>query len=678
MANRAHILRHNRMAILPAIASPDSETTQWEMPPGAGQTLPPHSSRPPLRGGTNRTLLAAAGGVGVLLVAAVIGLVLFRASFDGKIYDNTYVRDVNIGGLTPTAAKAELAQTLTPYLTGTVALSYADKRWTPTYADLGMRLDLDQSVTEAYASGRSGGPIGTMWRAYQLRAGAKAFIPLYVRVDNTALDGYLDGLTREIGTPPKDATIAVKGKEIVTTPGADGIKLDRTLVRQQLVDGVANLRTTALTLPVTFAPPTISTEQAEQAKAKADALVGAPLALTFEGRAFPLTQDDLIGALRFDETLTPRIDTAVFSPKVENIAKQVLQEPQDAVIGWDNRLVVRQPAKNGQRLNVDETMARLAAWKGDVREIALPVEVAKPRIPDDVGALGITTRLARGVSNFTGSDAARASNIATAAKYLDNTIVAPGETFSFLDAIGAITVERGYKDGYVILAEQTVPGIGGGVCQVSTTMFRAIMYSGLPVVERNPHAYLIRFYEQGGYPVGLEAAVFSPAVDLKFENVTGKYLLIKTAIDNGNLAISIYGPEVDYKVEISDPVVKNKKDSPPDEYEVDPKLPPGSKRQVEIAKVGEDVSITRTVRDSSGAILRQGTFNTRYQPWPNKFLVSRDMLPGNAPKTTSVPNNPTAPAKATITTTPTATLPKPQATPTAAKPVATVAPTKKP
>ena len=672
MADGARILRHNRMALLPASAPPDAATAQWVMPRAAEPV-----GGPPRRGGGRGRLRAAAGGVGVLLVAAVIGFVLSRAVFDGKIYDNTYVRDVNIGGLTPPAAKAELAQALAPSLTSTVTLSYADKRWTPTYADLGVRFDLDQTVAEAYASGRSGGPLGTLWRAYQMRAGAKAYIPLYVRVESGALDGYLDGLMRAIGTPPKDATIAVKGTEIVTTPGADGVTLDRTLVRQQLLDGVANLRATALALPVTVAPPAISTVQVEQAKAKADALVGAPLALTFEGRAFPLTRDDLIGALRFDAALAPRLDTTVLAPKVDGIATQVQQEPQDAVIGWDGQLVVRQPAKNGQRLNVEETMTRLAAWKGDVREIALPVEVAKPRIPDDVSALGITTRLARGVSNFTGSDAARANNIAVAARYLDNTIVAPGETFSFLDSIGAITRERGYKEGYVILAEQTVPGIGGGVCQVSTTMFRAIMYSGLPVVERNPHAYLIRFYEQGGYPVGLEAAVFSPAVDLKFENVTGKYLLIKTAIDNGNLAISIYGPETGYNVEIGDPVVRNKKDSPPDEYEVDPTLPPGSKRQVEVAKVGEDVSITRTVRDASGNILRQGTFNTRYQPWPNKFLVSRDMLPGNAPKTTSVPNNPTAPAK-TATATPTAALPKPQATPTAPKLVATVAPTKKP
>ena len=208
----------------------------------------------------------------------------------------------------------------------------------------------------------------------------------------------------------------------------------------------------------------------------------------------------------------------------------------------------------------------ITAWKGDVRTIPLVVEVQKPRITDDVGALGITTRIARGVSNFSGSDAARAHNIAVAAGYLDDTVIAPGEVFSFLDSIGEISTARGYKDGYVILAEQTVPGVGGGVCQVATTMFRAAMYSGLPIEERNPHAYLVGYYTQGGYPVGLDAAVFEPGVDLKFRNETDKYMLIKTSIDSGNLYISIYGPDLGYKVDIGDPVIKNNTKPPEDEY----------------------------------------------------------------------------------------------------------------
>lgn len=630
--------------------------------------------------------VAIVGGLVALIALIVaIGGVAFHASLNGKLYDNVYVNEQNIGGLTRDEARAALATTLDPYLNGPITLSYSGKQWTPKLAELGMWIDLDRTVDEAYHAGRSGGPVGQLWRAFEMQHGAKQYVPLYVQVDDAALNTYLNGLQTQLGTPPRDATVAVKGNEVVVTPGADGTKLDRDVLRQQLLDSTAHLKGAAFTLPVSFAAPAVTTDAAEQAKARADALVAAPLSLTFADKKWDLARDELVAALRFAPDLSVRIDASAFTARVNAIAGEVKQDPENAVIGWDGQLVVRKSAKDGRRLNLEETLAQINAWNGDVRAIPLVVEVRKPRITDDVSALGITTRIARGISNFSGSDAARAHNIEVAAGYLDDTVVAPGEVFSFLDAIGEISTARGYKDGYVILAEQTVPGVGGGVCQVATTMFRAAMFSGLPIEERNPHAYLVRYYEQGGYPVGLDAAVFSPGVDLKFRNETDKYMLVKTGIDGGNLYISIYGPDLGYKVDISDPAIKNKKAAPDDEYEVDPALPPGTKKQVEFAKPGEDVAITRTVRGKDGAVVRQATFNTHYQAWPNKFLISKDITPPKATQATTAPNTPAASTKppaqptkpAQPTTAPQATLPpKPQATP-AVNPTA-VAPTQKP
>jgi vancomycin resistance protein YoaR len=635
---------------------------------------PPHA---PGAGGPRRRMparpLVIGGIVAVALLVGVFGCLAFSASLDGKLYDNVYVNARNIGGLTPDAARAAVNARLDPYLNSPVTLTSDGKQWTPKPADLGMRVDVDRTIDEAYRAGRSGGPLGKLWRAVEMKEGAKQYVPLYVQVDDQVLATYLDGLQTQLGTPERDASVAVTGKQIVVTPGTDGTKLDRDALKQQLLESAGHLTPTALALPVTFAQPTITTDAAEQAKARADALVALPLSLTFNDKKWDLSRDELVGALRFNAALDARIDATALAPRLDAIAGELKQDPQNAVIGWDNQLVVRQSAKNGQRLNVEEALKRIGAWQGDVRAIVLPVEVTKPRIPDDVGALGITTRLGRGVSNFSGSDAARAKNIAVASGYLDDTVVAPGEVFSFLDSIGEISAARGYKDGYVILAEQTVPGIGGGVCQVATTMFRAMMYSGLPIEERNPHAYIVGYYQQGGYPIGLDAAVFSPGVDLKFRNETDKYMLIKTAIDSGNLYISIYGPDLGYTTAIGDPVIKNKTNAPDDEYEVDPTLPAGTKKQVEFAKQGEDVAITRTVKSGDGKIVRQATFNTHYQAWPNKFLVSKDAAPGKAVKATTAPNTPapstkepSQPTKPAQPTASQAALPtKPPATPVA-------------
>jgi vancomycin resistance protein YoaR len=664
-------------ALAPADETPSAVWQRTDFDDREGFGSPP--PRLPRTGGPHRRLparlLVIGGAAAVALVLGVLVCVAFSASLNGNLYDNVYVNDQNIGGLTPDAARAALSARLDPYLNGPVTLTADGRQWTPKLADLGMRVDIDRTVAEAYRAGRSGGPLGKLWRAVEMKQGAKQYVPLYVQVDDQTLATYLDGVQAQLGTPQRDASVAVTGNQISVTPGTDGTKLDRDALKQQLLESTTHLKPTALALPVTFAHPTITTDAAEQAKARAEALVAQPLSLTFNDKTWNLSRDELVGALRFNANLDARIDATALTPRLNAIAADVKQDPQNAVIGWDGKLVVRQSAKNGQRLNIEETLNRINAWNGDARAIALPVEVTKPRIPDDVSTLGITTRIARGVSNFSGSDAARAKNIAVASGYLDDTVVAPGEVFSFLDAIGEISTARGYKDGYVILAEQTVPGIGGGVCQVATTMFRAAMYSGLPIEERNPHAYIVGYYQQGGYPLGLDAAVFSPGVDLKFRNETDKYMLIKTAIDSGNLYISIYGPDLGYNVDISDPVITNKTKAPDDEYEIDPTLPAGAKKQVEFAKQGEDVAITRTVKSSDGKVVRVATFNTHYQAWPNKFLVGKDALPGKTVKPTTAPNTPVAstktpsqPTKPAQATASQAALPtKPPATPAATK-----------
>ncbi len=138
-----------------------------------------------------------------------------------------------------------------------------------------------------------------------------------------------------------------------------------------------------------------------------DDWASAPLVLTFDEKKWELPQDQLLAGVRIGPgpQFALSLDPAVFTAKVNAVATELKQDPVDATIGWDNALVVRKPAQNGQRLNGDETLKRIAAWQGGDRTIPLPVEVAPPRIPDDVSKLGITTRIALGVSNFAGSDA---------------------------------------------------------------------------------------------------------------------------------------------------------------------------------------------------------------------------------------------------------------------------------
>ena len=141
--------------------------------------------------------------------------------------------------------------------------------------------------------------------------------------------------------------------------------------------------------------------------------------------------------------------------------------------------------------------------------------------------LGITELVSQGVTYFLGSAATRVKNIATSAGKFHGVIVGPGETFSFDEFLGDVSLDQGYAEALIIFNGRTIKGVGGGVCQVSTTAFRAAYQAGFPIVERWPHAYRVSWYERGFGP-GLDATVFAPEVDFKFKNDTPYHLLIET------------------------------------------------------------------------------------------------------------------------------------------------------
>jgi len=257
-----------------------------------------------------------------------------------------------------------------------------------------------------------------------------------------------------------------------------------------------------------------------------------------------------------------------------------------------------------------------------IKTITLPVKKIKPEITlASANRFGIEEEVGVGSSNFSGSLSERIHNIILAASKLNGVLIEPNKVFSFNETIGDISSLTGYKPAYIIKEGRTILSDGGGVCQVSTTLFRAALNAGLPIIERHAHAYRVHYYENDSQP-GLDATVFAPSVDLKFKNDTAAYLLIQTNVDsqNNSLTVVLYGKKDGRKIMISPISVWDIAPPPPPIYQDDPTLKKGVIKQIEWPAWGAKTSFSYQIIKNNKVIFEK-TFYSYYRPWPAVYLV---------------------------------------------------------
>jgi len=320
----------------------------------------------------------------------------------------------------------------------------------------------------------------------------------------------------------------------------------------------------------------------------------------------------------------------IVNDTISSLSDSIDIPQQNALFQFKNgRVSAFKPSKDGQKLNQMQTQQRLTDAFRTVAKtgqqfivILLPVEPVRPTVATDAtNTFGIKTLIGEGYSEFEGSIPGRIHNVALAADRLNGILIKPGDVFSFDQAVGDISAATGYESAYIIKDGHTVLGDGGGVCQVSTTLFRAALNAGLPITERHAHDYRVHYYEEGGYKPGLDATVYSPSVDLKFKNDTPGYILIQTKIDLDNLTLTfdLYGTSDDRTAQVSNFKLWDVTPPPPDLYQDDPTLPKGTIKQVDFtawgAKASFDYLVTR-----GGQTIENTTFYSNFQPWQAVYL----------------------------------------------------------
>lgn len=311
--------------------------------------------------------------------------------------------------------------------------------------------------------------------------------------------------------------------------------------------------------------------------------------------------------------------------------------PVDAVFSFQNgKVTAFKPSEEGQmvdiekiKINLNSQFQKIVFQPSQTRltqkpqKIIIPVEIRTltPKITTDkANNLGIKELIGTGTSLFQHSIQSRVFNINLASSRINGALIAPNEIFSFNKTLGDVSSFTGYKQAYIIQNGKTVLGDGGGVCQVSTTFFRAILNSGLPITERYAHAYRVSYYEQDNLP-GLDATIYVPTVDLKFKNDTDNYILVQTQIDPGSqqLSVFLYGTSDGRITSITKPVITNRTPAPSDSYQDDPTLPKGVIKQVDFKAEGSKVSFSREVTKNGKKIISEN-FISNYAPWQSVFL----------------------------------------------------------
>jgi vancomycin resistance protein YoaR len=589
--------------------------------------------------------------IGQAFMALLLGLVLlvvliillpgaYSHMYAGRIFPGVTVGGVDVSGMSPEQAAALLTQRLDYPQRGKIAFQEGTTMWTVKPADLGLFLDAQTTSLAAYNFGRTSSltaRLAEQWRAW---SSGVDLAPLFV-FDKRIAEYYLQGIAQQIDRPIIEATLGVNGMDVEVHSGQVGRTLDIDATLTSLDTQMKTMMDGLVPLVVYETPPVIldATAQAELAKR----ILSAPLTVqlpnpeqgdpgpwSFEPAA--LAQMLTIQRVKTDqgETYQVGLSTDVLRNFLLNIAPGLYRDPLNArfIFNDDTRqLEVIQSAIIGRALDVDSSLAQINQQILEGKHnVNLVMQTTNPPVNNDATAesLGITELTSVYTSYFYGSDTSRIQNIKTASSRFHGLLVAPGESFSMAQALGDVSLDTGYSEALIIFGDRTIKGVGGGVCQVSTTLFRTVFFGGYQVDERWFHAYRVKYYEQtasGGHDdklAGLDATVFAPQVDFRFTNDSPYWLLMETYVGNSSLTWKFYSTSDGRSVNWDTSGLQNIVEPPAPLYEENPDLAKGEIKQVDWAVDGADVTVTRTViRD--GVVIHDDVFNTHYMPWQAKF-----------------------------------------------------------
>jgi len=568
-----------------------------------------------------RPLLALAA-----LCALAFGL---DAAFADRALPRVTVAGIDVGTMPAAELRERLMQEAArPWAAASVVVRGPEGlAWTTTNADLAIAPDVDRAVADALAYGHTGS-LTQRLVAWISAVRGHAAIAFAMRADSATVEAWVRSIAGTVDRPAVDGAMVATFHGIDVTRALIGLETDRSALRRALV-GPDTLGDRLVALHVHETYPAVDPSGIRDAAAKAVAAT-TPLLITAGDRSTTEDAAGLATLIVIDRVVAApgevdAVPAGASAPATRYAYRARFDEPR--VAQWVSRLgaFFDHPAKNAtyavqpdgsltvvpavEGVKIDEpqlvadVMARLFTQVPAPREIAA-VFVADPPAFTTDQARQYAPQMTP-VATFTTTypaNAARHANITTGAMQFNDLVLAPGESFSFWNLLGPVTVERGYAfAGAIINNKSDENVIGGGLCQVSTTLFNAVAWAGFEVLERHAHGYYI-----DRYPLGFDAAVFEPGVDFRWRNDSQYPVIIKAYPYAAALRFDLISVPTGRRVVIGAPAQWNLKDPAPDQP-ADPAYLPGGVTQ------GRDASVTWTVW-LGDTVLRQESFFSHYAP----------------------------------------------------------------
>lgn len=562
---------------------------------------------------------------------------IFYFSFDffysQSSFPHLFLAELDVSKKTEEQLSDLLEKKINSFLEKEIYLEFEEEGLLKTsFKNLGIKIDQEKTKEKILDYGKKEGFLENFKKRLKIFFFKEKISPVS-RIDREELRKFLNLYFSLVEKKAVNAQIEITQGEVKILLEKEGKVIDLELLAEEIEKSLKSLEksTPGIKLISKIDQPEIKAEDLQRLKEETNEILAKSLVLKWQDKAWIIKREKIGQWIAFEEKtsfkisrpkiLIKKINQEAIRKYLEELAKEINSEKKEAKFQMkDNRVVVFERSKEGKELeiekNLSEIFSRLEGKEKEI-EIDLKVKTVYPEIStEEVNNLGIKELIGRGVSDFKGSPSNRIHNIKNGTKKLNGLLIKPGEIFSLNEALGKIGPEEGYLPGLVIKKGKTVFEYGGGLCQIATTMFRAAIYSGFPIIERKPHAFRVPYYE----PAGMDATIYQPYSDLRFENNTPAYLLIQGYIEGTKHFFEFYGTSDQRKVEVSQPRIFNITNPPPTLYIKTKALPQGVEKWQERPYKGADTEFIQEISYPDGRIERK-IFKSHYQAWQGIVLV---------------------------------------------------------